>query len=176
MIQVDFNILNQKGSPALYQDVFASRPAASLAGRIFLATDTGNLYRDTGTTWVQIATGGGPTPGIDDVLAVGQKFTADRDIDCNNKEFLLQNAKLFTIENQSGAAYFQQSGSIVRFGDLSNAGNRLKFILDDFNSILYTTYGGNDNGVRIDFINSVYTFGQVSDNYNIKIDGNAGNK
>lgn len=167
MIQVDFNILNQKGSPALYQDTFANRPAASLAGRIFLATDTGNLYRDTGTTWVQIATGGPVvTPGIDDVLAVGQKFTAARDIDCDNRDFLIQNAKTFIIENQSGNAFFEQSGSIVRFGDLSNSGNQTKFILDDFNKLIKTTLNNLDSGLYFEYTQKQYFFGDYNNTNN----------
>jgi len=58
-IEIDFNILNQKGSPAIYQDTYAAIPNPSLIGRIFIGTDNGNLYRDTGTTWFQLATSGG---------------------------------------------------------------------------------------------------------------------
>lgn len=36
------------------QGVFSSRPAAATAGRYFYATDTGVLYRDTGTAWVAL--------------------------------------------------------------------------------------------------------------------------
>jgi hypothetical protein len=49
------NVLNQKGSPALYTDTFANRPAAGYAGRLFIANDTSAIYEDTGTAWVLIA-------------------------------------------------------------------------------------------------------------------------
>jgi len=35
----------------ILRDVFASRPAASIAGRLFYATDTLHWYRDNGTSW-----------------------------------------------------------------------------------------------------------------------------
>jgi hypothetical protein len=49
------NVLNQKGSPALYTDTFANRPAFGYAGRLFIANDTSAIYEDTGTSWVLIA-------------------------------------------------------------------------------------------------------------------------
>jgi len=49
------NVLNQKGSPALYTDTFANRPAAGYAGRLFVSSDTSAIYEDTGTAWVLIA-------------------------------------------------------------------------------------------------------------------------
>jgi len=49
------NVLNQKGSPALYTDTFANRPDAGYAGRLFIASDTSAIYEDTGTAWVLIA-------------------------------------------------------------------------------------------------------------------------
>lgn len=53
-------ILNQKGSPAFYSDALANRPAAGYIGRLFISTDTFEIYRDNGTTWDLI---GGPGTG-----------------------------------------------------------------------------------------------------------------
>jgi hypothetical protein len=39
------------------QGVFTSRPAAGSYGKYYYATDTGALYRDNGTTWVQVVVG-----------------------------------------------------------------------------------------------------------------------
>jgi hypothetical protein len=36
------------------QGTFASRPAAAKAGRVYCATDTLNVYWDTGTAWIQL--------------------------------------------------------------------------------------------------------------------------
>ena len=49
------SVLNQKGSPAIYTDTFANRPAFGYAGRLFIANDTSAIYEDTGTSWVLIA-------------------------------------------------------------------------------------------------------------------------
>jgi hypothetical protein len=52
---VTLDILNQKGTPAFFADTLANRPAAGFTGRIFVSTDTLDLYRDTGTTWVLLS-------------------------------------------------------------------------------------------------------------------------
>jgi hypothetical protein len=62
-LRVNFNILNQKGTPAFYSDVFANRPAAGFAGRVFISTDTGAIYEDTGSAWTLIADAGAGTTG-----------------------------------------------------------------------------------------------------------------
>lgn len=43
----------------LVRDVIANRPAASIAGRRFLATDTGVEYHDDGSTWQAVTTDAG---------------------------------------------------------------------------------------------------------------------
>jgi hypothetical protein len=60
---VDFSILNQKGTPAFYSDIFANRPTYGFAGRVFISTDTGAIYEDTGTAWTLIADAGAGTTG-----------------------------------------------------------------------------------------------------------------
>jgi hypothetical protein len=57
---VDFNILNQLGSPSINSNTFANRPAAGQTGRLFVSTDTFEIYRDNGTSWDLI---GGPGAG-----------------------------------------------------------------------------------------------------------------
>lgn len=60
MITLDLSILNQKGTPMFYSDLTANIPAAGIAGRIFIATDSPyGLFRDTGSAWEQIAGIGG---------------------------------------------------------------------------------------------------------------------
>ena len=48
---VDFHILNELGSPSINSNTFANRPAAGQIGRLFVSTDTYEIYRDNGTTW-----------------------------------------------------------------------------------------------------------------------------
>lgn len=52
-------VLNQKGAPALYEDVLSNRPAAGYVGRLFVSVDTLVLQRDNGVSWDTIAGGGG---------------------------------------------------------------------------------------------------------------------
>ena len=61
-MNVNFNIINQKGSPAFYQDLYADIPNPGFPGRIFIGTDNFNIYRDTGTTWDLISGGGAVNP------------------------------------------------------------------------------------------------------------------
>ena len=64
MIIYDLSILNQKGTPMFYSDTFALRPAFGIVGRIFISTDTAQIFRDTGTSWVLIADGTGIASNI----------------------------------------------------------------------------------------------------------------
>ena len=59
-ISVDYDVLNQRGSPAWFSDTFANLPTAGFKGRMFISTDTFAFYRDTGTGWDLI---GGPGTG-----------------------------------------------------------------------------------------------------------------
>jgi hypothetical protein len=43
----------------IIRDVFASRPSASIAGRLFFASDTGAMYRDSGSVWEVVTAGPG---------------------------------------------------------------------------------------------------------------------
>lgn len=54
---VDFHILNELGSPSINSNTFANRPPAGQIGRLFVSTDTYEIYRDNGITWDLI---GGP--------------------------------------------------------------------------------------------------------------------
>ena len=60
---INNNILNQKGTPAFFSDIFANRPAFGYAGRVFISTDTGAIYEDTGSAWTLIADAGAGTTG-----------------------------------------------------------------------------------------------------------------
>jgi hypothetical protein len=57
-LRVYYEVLNQKGSPALYTDTFANRPAFGFQGRLFISTDTGQIFEDTGSAWTLVADAG----------------------------------------------------------------------------------------------------------------------
>jgi hypothetical protein len=60
MIGVNYGVLNQKGSPSWFSDIYANIPTAGYKGRMFISIDTYAFYRDTGTGWDLI---GGPGTG-----------------------------------------------------------------------------------------------------------------
>ena len=75
---VDFSVTNQLASPAIYASSFATRPAASFKGRLFVDTDNPStgIYRDTGTAWIAIAgTSVGEIQSLNDVCVVGNTTT-----------------------------------------------------------------------------------------------------
>jgi hypothetical protein len=86
-IEVKLDVLNQKGSPALFADSLASRPAASFAGRLFVDTDipSTGIYRDTGSIWIQVAdeTGTIPTPTLQTVTTAGNTSNVGISITAN---------------------------------------------------------------------------------------------
>jgi hypothetical protein len=72
-INLNFDVVNQKGTPAFYSDIFANRPTYGYPGRVFISTDTGAIYEDTGSAWTLIAdaTGIVTTPNLQSVTGVG---------------------------------------------------------------------------------------------------------
>jgi len=64
-LQVNYEILNQKASPAIYASSLATRPAFGFQGRVFIDTDNPStgIYRDTGSSWIQVADPGAGTSG-----------------------------------------------------------------------------------------------------------------
>lgn len=44
-------IQNAGNTPSILADLVANQPAAGTIGRLFVATDTGTFYRDTGSVW-----------------------------------------------------------------------------------------------------------------------------
>ena len=70
---VDFSVTNQLASPAIYASSFATRPAASFKGRLFVDTNVPStgIYRDTGTAWIAIAgTGVAETQNLNQVCTI----------------------------------------------------------------------------------------------------------
>lgn len=60
--KVNFSVNNQLATPSIHAAPFAQRPAAGQPGRVFIDTDSPStgIYRDTGTTWIQIASTSSP--------------------------------------------------------------------------------------------------------------------
>jgi hypothetical protein len=58
MYQVNFNVTNAKNTPSIAADTFANRPAVAATGAVYIATDTGSMYRYNGSAWTSIGGGG----------------------------------------------------------------------------------------------------------------------
>ena len=60
--KVNFSVNNQLATPSIHAAALANRPAFGQPGRVFIDTDNPStgIYRDTGTTWVQIAATSSP--------------------------------------------------------------------------------------------------------------------
>ena len=80
MPNINLSILNQKATPAFFADTFANRPAASFVGRVFISTDTLDLYRDTGTAWVLLSPSSSGTIGGSGTTDTIPLFTASSSI------------------------------------------------------------------------------------------------
>jgi hypothetical protein len=76
-LEVNFEILNQKGTPAFFADALANRPAAGFVGRIFVDTNSPStgMYRDTGTSWINVTGGGAETQTLQNVCDLGNTCT-----------------------------------------------------------------------------------------------------
>lgn len=76
-LEVDFSILNQKGTPAFFADALANRPAAGFVGRIFVDTDSPStgMYRDTGIAWINVTGGGAESQTLQNVCDIGNTCT-----------------------------------------------------------------------------------------------------
>ena len=73
-MKVNFNVLNQKSAPALYEGSLADRPAPGYLGRLFIDTDipSTGIYWDSGTVWYKIASASiAETQSLNDVCVIG---------------------------------------------------------------------------------------------------------
>jgi len=189
-ISINNGVANIVGTPGAISGVFSNRPAAAdvAEGTLYFSTDTAAIYQVVSGSWIIYTGGGGGTPGIDDVLAVGQFFSNDRVINVDNFEFLIENIKLFNLKDTSVNTEFKFSQNQIQFfsnslgfqtdngvevtiGDLSIVnGFVLKF--DNTNQRLSIIRQTAYNGLDIDFGAGYYQFGDydnLSGNVSIKI-------
>jgi hypothetical protein len=112
-IGISNSVLNQKNAPAIYEDIFANRPAAGFSGRIFISTDTSQIFVDNGSSWVLIAnTGIGSTGNLQVVTTNGNTTNAGIVI---NSGGLSTNTAQITALNQAGGVLFTDgSGNLAQ--------------------------------------------------------------
>jgi hypothetical protein len=119
MLAVDFSILNQKATPAIYADTLANRPTASFAGRLFVDTAAPyGIYRDTGAAWVQVASvgGGGSTGvnGLNGTTNIGLGGTL------NSNTTIAQNSNNITFSKTAAETFNINSWFIFDYTDSTN--------------------------------------------------------
>jgi len=98
---------NSGGAPEMMEDTEANRPAAGVTGRIFIATDTRKIYRDTGTEWDVIGGGGAGT--LSDL-------TIDTDKDWLG--YVIYNAGGFIVQPKAfnkGYSWYVPSGYVITY-------------------------------------------------------------
>ncbi len=107
--QLNLNVLNQKGSPAIYTDTFANRPAAGYQGRLFISTDTAAIYEDTGTSWTLIANVSSGAGTLEQVTTNGNTTTKGILISSGG----LSTNSLTDTALTSGSVTFAGSGGLI---------------------------------------------------------------
>jgi hypothetical protein len=116
-VRVFYDILNQKGTPAMYTDTLANRPTYGFAGRLFISTDSGQIFEDTGTAWTLVAdagVGGGTLSSVclnGNTTATGIVITAgglstDSITNTGNTAGSVLFAGASGLESQSNATFF----------------------------------------------------------------------
>lgn len=186
MFEVDFKILNQKATPAIYADTLALRPAAGFAGRLFVATDSPyGVYRDTGTTWVQVASNGTGGPGSTGVN--GLNGTTNIGLGGT----LIQNTLITGLFDLTIAAVKQislSSTSVLGDSGINTNGNQYYSFANDGSSTyqtyfyqqsrrFYTTFGNAEFGLNLDestgkFVIGDYANGRKYNSFVVNDDNN----
>jgi hypothetical protein len=70
-IRIDNQVTNQLGTPAIVANSYANRPSSGYLGRLFVAVDTHQIYRDEITAWNLIADAGSGSGNLASVCANG---------------------------------------------------------------------------------------------------------
>jgi len=177
-INLNFDVVNQKGTPAFYSDIFANRPTYGYPGRIFISTDTSAIYEDTGSAWTLISNVSSGAGTLEQVTTNGNTTTQGIVISAGNLAIGTTTAGApLDIHTTTGTAaqfngtttnnafvFFQNAGtSKWRVGNLYNAGANSFQIYDVLSgtarlTILNsgdTTLNGAFNGTSASFSSSV---------------------
>ena len=71
----DSSVLNQFGSPSINSNTLANRPAFGQSGRLFVSTDTLEIYRDNGSAWDNLTNNVGNIGNLQQVTTNGNTTT-----------------------------------------------------------------------------------------------------
>lgn len=171
-------ISNLANTPGIEADTASVKPAASSVaiGTIYISTDTGTIERSDGSVWSTIGGGSGPTPGILDVLQVGQPLAGTQSIEFASNTFV------FT-DNFANIFQFFPDGDFI-CGKSGEA--RLNYQINPGSFQFYIDTPGGANGILLDSNVHNYQLGdfdnqnngnnfQINDQNNLIFTGNGGN-
>jgi hypothetical protein len=171
MLAVDFSILNQKATPAIYADTLALRPAASFAGRLFVDTASPyGIYRDTGAAWVQVASvgGGGSTGvnGLNGTTNIGLGGTLINNTTINGGFDLtiasLKNITLSTTNINGNTGIKLENSRYYSVVDDGVSIFQTYFYQE--NRKFYTTFSGGNFGLSLDDTTGKFSLGDYGNN------------
>jgi hypothetical protein len=179
MFEVDFKILNQKATPAIYADVTAAIPSPGFVGRLFVATDSPyGVFRDTGTAWVQVASvggGGGGSTGVNGLngttnIGLGGTLANNTIIQLLSNNLQFTSSTLggqFIINSFFSWNFTDIGGRNYNFGldgigsidlDSTNASG-LKSLLKLNGNFLITKFQNINYGLNLDYLNQRFALG-----------------
>jgi hypothetical protein len=100
-VYINFNIINELGSPAISSNTFANRPAPGQTGRLFVSIDTYEIYRDTGTGWDLIGGPGSSTVTGSGLPGQVTYWTGTNTVDGDNSLFYDDINKVLSITDDN---------------------------------------------------------------------------
>jgi hypothetical protein len=169
-LNVRVEVINQKGSPALYADALANRPAAGFVGRIFIDTDNPStgIYRDTGTSWINVAAGGiVGTQNLQQVCNVGFVTTTSMGIGTSPGAF----AKLQVESNDTFTSFLNSISNTVGF--VKNQNLNAASVISSGPAYVAANFATNYNIVNnINIPNGVSNFGATYTQNGFTLNGN----
>jgi hypothetical protein len=100
----------------------AARPAFGVANRIYIATDTNEIYRDTGAAWIRIARGSGATSSLNSLTALTANNTlANGAFGQNWNWTLTSNSTAFGIGETAASSGGSGSQFLLKVGTLAGS-------------------------------------------------------
>jgi hypothetical protein len=88
-------------------------------------------------------------------------FTYGGNNNNGNKLYIDDGSNSVSI-NSGGNSYFYAQGNTTTIGDVDYSNNATKLSIDDISSIIKTQHQNNEIGLKLDFANRLYQFGQIA--------------
>lgn len=127
----DSSVLNQFGTPSINSNTIANRPAFGQTGRLFVSTDTLSIYRDTGSAWDNLTSGGG-SQNLEQVTTVGNQTTQGINIINSGIKGLLISSTIADLPTTYNFALYSVGFSVLKSTyNISNSNTNVASILQN---------------------------------------------